>query len=112
MKKILLYIFTGLFLSLATPSFAQVDSSKLAETQKELDKDRKKADKLQRKAEKMEKKMKRQERRMERKEKKRERKLKDIEKGEKKLEKIRENNNGTGFIYRKRAEKIRHVLPV
>ncbi len=112
MKKILLYVFIGFFMALASPAFAQVDSSKLAETQKEIQKDRKKADKFQRKAEKMEKKMKRQERRMERKQKKRERKLNDIEKGEKKLEKIRKDANDTGLMHRKRAEKVGHSSTV
>lgn len=98
MKKHLALIFVSLCFLISTNSFAQIDSSKLADTQRQVDKDRRKADKLQKKAEKKENKMNRKERRMERKEKKRERKLEKVEKGERKLNEIRKDSTGTGFF--------------
>ncbi len=99
MKKHLTVIFLCLFIVLSTNSFAQIDSSKLANTQRQIDKDQKKADRLERKAKKQEKKQRRHEKKMERKNKKMQRKLNDIEKGERKLDNIRKDSTGTGLIF-------------
>jgi flagellar biosynthesis GTPase FlhF len=97
MKKHLIFILSLCFV-ISTHSFAQVDSAKIAETERQIGKDRKKADKLQRKADKKEKKMKRQARKKERKEQKRDRKLKKLNKSEKKLEELRKDSTSTGYL--------------
>lgn len=50
MKKHLITIFLILFIITSMNSFAQVDSSKIANTQRQIDKDQRKADKLDHKA--------------------------------------------------------------
>ncbi len=98
MKKHLITIFLILFIITSMNSFAQVDSSKIANTQRQIDKDQRKADKLDHKAKKQEIKQKRHEQKMERKEKKRERKLKSIEKGERKLENLKKDSTKMAAI--------------
>ncbi|MFN2439873.1 MAG: hypothetical protein ABR503_11790, partial [Chitinophagaceae bacterium] len=98
MKKHIITFFLALFLITSVNSFAQVDSSKMASTQRQIDKDQKKADKLEKKAKKQERKQKRHEEKMQRKEKKRDRKLKSIEKGERKLEDIKKDTTGTSTV--------------
>ncbi len=96
MKKYMPAFFLILFIIISMNSVAQVDSSKMASTQRQIDKDQKRADRLERKAKKQDRKKRRHEQKMERKEKKRERKLKSIEKGEKKLEDIKKDSTNNG----------------
>ncbi len=119
MKKHLTVIFLCLFILLSTNSFAQIDSSKLANTQRQIDKDQKKADRLERRAKKQEKKQRRHEKKMERKNKKMQRKLNDIDKGERKLENIRKDSTGTGLIFNlypanpiQSKKRLTYFLPV
>jgi septal ring factor EnvC (AmiA/AmiB activator) len=96
MKKQLTATFVLLFIFFSINSFAQVDSSKIASTQRQIDKDQKKAGKLEHKAKRQEQKQKRHENKMIRKEKKRERKLNSIQKNERKLENLKKDSTGTG----------------
>jgi Skp family chaperone for outer membrane proteins len=98
MKKQLTATFVILSIFFSINSFAQVDSSKIASTQRQIDKDQKRADKLERKAEKQARKQKRHENKMIQKEKKKERKLNKIQKNERKLEDLKKDTTGTGAI--------------
>lgn len=90
MKKHFLLIFLILFLGKATSSYAQVDSSKLAKSERKIEKDTKDAGRLQHKINKKQRKIERQERKLRRKENRRNRKMKSINKEEKKSEKLKE----------------------
>jgi septal ring factor EnvC (AmiA/AmiB activator) len=96
MKKQLTATFVFFLIIFSINSFAQVDSSKIASTQRQIDKDQKKAGKLDQKAKRQEEKQKRHENKMIRKEKKRERKLNSIQKNEKKLEELKKDSTSTG----------------
>ncbi len=96
MKNYIPAFFLILFSVFSMNSFAQIDSSKIASTERQIEKDQKKADRLERKAKKQERKKKRHEMKMERREKKRERKLKSIEKGERKIEDLKKDSTNTG----------------
>jgi len=96
MKKQLTATFVILSIFFSINSFAQVDSSKIASTQRQIDKDQKKADRLERKAKKQERKQKRHENKMIQKEKKKQRKLNSIQKNERKLEELKKDSTGTG----------------
>jgi uncharacterized protein HemX len=90
MKKHFILIFLVLFLTKATSTYAQVDSSQLAKSQRQIEKDTKDAGRLQHKINKKQRKIERQERKLRRKENRRNRKMKSINKEEKKVEKIKE----------------------
>ncbi len=98
MKKQLALFFVSVCLIISTHSFAQVDSSKIADTQQKIDKNQKKADRLEKRANKKEKKIERQKRKMERKENKRDRKLKKVNREERKLDDLKKDSTGTGFL--------------
>lgn len=91
MKKYFTIVFVGLFLTLSSSTFAQVDSSRIASAQRQIAKDQKKADKLAKRANRQERKQKHHEKKMERKERKRQRTLNGIQKNERKLENMRKD---------------------
>jgi septal ring factor EnvC (AmiA/AmiB activator) len=96
MKKQLTATFVFFLIIFSINSFAQVDSSKMASTQRQIDKDQKKAGKLEQRAKRQERKQKRHENKMIRKEKKKERKLNSIQKNERKLEDMKKDSTVAG----------------
>lgn len=90
MKKHLLIIFLIIFSITATPSYAQVDSARLAKSQHQIEKDTKDAGRIQHRINKKQRKIERQERKLRKKEKRRNRKMKSINQEEKKVEKLKE----------------------
>jgi uncharacterized protein HemX len=90
MKKHLLIIFLVIFSTTVTTSFAQVDSARLAKSQRQIEKDTKDANRMQHKINKSQRKIERQEKKLRKKENRRNRKMKSINKEEKKVEKLKE----------------------
>lgn len=108
MKHLILFLIVCLMLS--KHSFAQIDSTKLIETENRIKKEERKADKLKNKIDKKQKKMERQKRKMERKEAKRDRKLKRINKEEKKLDKLKSDSSSS--IYLPKSKPLKYIMPL
>ena len=90
MKKSLLIIFLIIFSITASPSFAQVDSTRLAKSQRQIEKDTKDANRLQHKINKKQRKIERQEKKLRKKENRRNKKMRSINREEKKVEKLKD----------------------
>ena len=90
MRSLIVLIFMTVAISYSTRSFSQVDSAKLAKTEKSIERNKKDVKEMDNKIEKQENKIKRKERKAQRTERKREKEMKRIRKQEREVEKIKE----------------------